>query len=99
MYESNREERYWVDISWHPIVLALRQEAIASFWSGRRLSLREASEFFYARLREEETKLPSSELISLRRPCMRTLERWIRSAENFEAAMARRGGRSRPGDS
>lgn len=43
---------------WLPIVLALREEMVALYWSPARPTMRETCDFFYARLRKKEQKLP-----------------------------------------
>lgn len=80
-------------IVWHPILLALRGEVITFYWSPTRATVRESCDFFYARLRKEEQELSPWEVEMLMKPSMRTLRRWIQSAETFETFSARYGRR------
>ena len=94
MYERTEEDgRRDRAIVWHPIILALRQEMIAFYWSSPHATVRDSCALFYARLRKKEQKLPPSEVEPLTWPSKPTLSRWIRTAETFETLSARYGRR------
>jgi hypothetical protein len=65
---------------WHPIVLGLREETVAFYWSSTRTTMRDACEFFYAMLPKRTQHLSRLEAESLISPSRSTLTRWLRSA-------------------
>ncbi len=94
MYERTEEDgRRVLTVVWPPIILALRQEMIAFYWSSPHATVRDSCALFYARLRKKEQKLPPSEVEPLIWPSKSTLTRWIRTAETSETFSARYGRR------
>ena len=72
---------------WHPIVVGLWEETVAFYCSSTPTTMRDACDFFYARLPKRTqhlTRLEAEALISPSRP---TLTRWLRSAANANRSL------------
>lgn len=72
---------------WHPIVVGLWEETVAFYCCSTRRTMRDACDFFYARLPDRTQHLTRLEAEAVISPSKTTLTRWLRSARGYTRSL------------